>query len=406
MYQLNRVERAFILLLSATSFLYLIYHLVQTGYLPPPFFYDKSDSFMDYFNVLFWADNSGRYSEWKSIYLPFSFVLAKLPTLFSLEPIHSDSLWLRENFYPNLLFFLVIVSLVCIYFQSKIKNDWVLLLSLFCSSPFLFSVERGNLIIFTYLFLLLSVYCYRNFLLFSVFLAFAISLKVYLIALLFIPLLNAHLSRILFTLLFFVLINVISGLLLGEGDWLLFVENIFNFSGEPRLYEWGSFSFSYLNMRPSLSQLVNVINLLVLLFSFILFSLVSIRYLQSNQVLKAENKGTLYLLLLMLIMIVVKNAGGYVFILLFPFLRELIVNRFALYLFIAMMLPFELPLMTLDTVLVNVFSTSQEVVLTKDLTTGMFIRPIAFLLSYIIVSYVFLMKRQRTVLIREENLVA
>ena len=40
--------------------------------LPTPFFYDKSDSFMDFFHTNYWAFNDSRYTDWSAIYPLFA----------------------------------------------------------------------------------------------------------------------------------------------------------------------------------------------------------------------------------------------------------------------------------------------------------------------------------------------
>jgi len=51
------------------------------GYFPQPFFYDSSDTWMDWFNTAFWAHDPGAYDSWGTVYPPISFVFLKYTTL-------------------------------------------------------------------------------------------------------------------------------------------------------------------------------------------------------------------------------------------------------------------------------------------------------------------------------------
>jgi hypothetical protein len=231
--------------------------------------------------------------------------------------------------------------------------------------------------------------------------AMAISLKIYLVALLFIPLLNLHFSRIILTLLLALFINLISANILGESNWWLFMSNILEFSSDPRYYEWSYFTYSYQNITLAFTELnpkyddIGVwFHLLTLLTTFIFFLFVSTKYLLSSSSFRDEERNTLFLLLIMLIMIVVKSSGGYVFILLFPFLSAIIFNRVSLYVFLLLLLPIEIPLMTLDIITMESLISGQQVEIGRDVTSGMILRPVLFLILYYMISINFLLKKK------------
>ena len=52
---------------QAAAVAYYLFFLNSHGYLPTPFIYDKSDTFMDFFHTMIWADRDGRYTEWGSV---------------------------------------------------------------------------------------------------------------------------------------------------------------------------------------------------------------------------------------------------------------------------------------------------------------------------------------------------
>lgn len=45
--------------LNVAGILYTFIFLLNNRYLPSPFYYDKSDTFFDFFNVLIWARKGG-----------------------------------------------------------------------------------------------------------------------------------------------------------------------------------------------------------------------------------------------------------------------------------------------------------------------------------------------------------
>lgn len=400
MYQLQKLDNFIIFTVIFFSLVYILVSAKVNGYLPAPFFYNTADTFMDYFNVQYWVYDEGRYTEWQSIYTPFSFWIV---SIFPYSESGSEPSILRDEAAFFLMGLYVITTILTLYFQSKalIRSNKILLIMLLLSIPFLFTLERGNLLFITLLVLLISSLNYKKLWIFSIFMAMAISLKIYLIALLFIPLLNLHVSRIILTLLLALFINIISANLLGESNWWLFMNNILEFSSDARYYEWSYFTYSYQNillafttLNPKYESIGFWSNLLVLSITFVFFLLVSTKYLLSSISSKDARRNTLFLLLIMLIMIVVKNSGGYVFILLFPFLSSVIFNRISLYILLLLLLPIEIPLMTLDTITQESFISGQQVEVSRDVTSGMILRPLLFLVLYYMISINFLRKKK------------
>ena len=381
------------------SIIYTVWSTLYNGFLPEPMFYAKSDTFMDFYHLQYWTYNAGRYTEWKSIYTPFSFFLVSLFT----DDLPGGPFDLRhDSVIPIIGFFLVAICLI-IYFQVKLfvsGNKWLWTAILLTSSPFLFTIERGNVLLYALCFLLISIINYKRILFFCFFLALAASIKIYLIALLFIPVLNLQIFRATITLFLFILINVISGVLLDDSNWLLFLQNITDFSSVAKHYEWSYFSYSYQNMLSASTYLhpryefIGVIaNIFTLSTVFLLFGLVSIRYLFLSKHLKQKELNSVAALLLMLIMIVVKNSGGYVFILLFPFLTAMILNRSTFFMFLLLLVPLELNIIELDVISHQSYLSGDQVSISRNITLGMVVRPILFLTLYVYLSIKFLLRR-------------
>lgn len=57
---------------------HVIWFFLNRHYLPQPFVWDPQDTFMDFFNVAYWAHRDDMYSVWRAVYPPLSFALLRL----------------------------------------------------------------------------------------------------------------------------------------------------------------------------------------------------------------------------------------------------------------------------------------------------------------------------------------
>ena len=153
-----------VLILNLLGIFCFVSFFLLHGYLPIPFAFDKSDTFMDLFNPMYWAYNDGRYTEWKSVYPPLVFLVLKfIGVLFSVGQ-YNDPLWIRENseaviygficLYFLVPFFVLKTKLWCLF--TSAEKILVYLVVVTCV-PMLFALERGNIIIITPLFIALAV---------------------------------------------------------------------------------------------------------------------------------------------------------------------------------------------------------------------------------------------------------
>lgn len=122
----------------------------RNGYLPQPFVFDTNDTFMDWFNTAYWANNPGIYDVWRSIYPPLSFVfldLTSLPGCYLQSPFYArDCDWLaRGTIYA---FFLLDIVLIWLSLRrmDRYTAPWRTM-ALGLGLPLLFTLERGNLIL-------------------------------------------------------------------------------------------------------------------------------------------------------------------------------------------------------------------------------------------------------------------
>lgn len=170
---LKRKKEAVILgaifFLASINFLHIILFFEANRYLPPPFFYSPTDTFMDFYNTLYWSGREGIYDVWGSIYPPLNFIFLKTYEFLFIEKIPRtwDGFAIRESGISNIvpLLLLYIISLmiaVRISFKHIVSLQvQIILFVIFLISPaFLFALERGNIIILCIPFL--SWYIFSN----------------------------------------------------------------------------------------------------------------------------------------------------------------------------------------------------------------------------------------------------
>jgi hypothetical protein len=132
---------------------------VSGGYLPPPFFHNTDDTFMDWYNTAYWAHNPGAYEEWLTVYPPLSFEFLKLFSISSCYEFagnfvrHCDPV----GYYAISAF--LILNAILTYFifrHSDSRTVWPRTLAMALGMPMLYAWERGNLIIPCFTFFLLG----------------------------------------------------------------------------------------------------------------------------------------------------------------------------------------------------------------------------------------------------------
>jgi hypothetical protein len=132
---------------------------LRHGYLPSPFFGDKGETLMDWFETAFWSRTPGAYSHWGSVYPPLSFLAARV---FSAPACYAHSSKLARLCdpwgVPTLLGFLAI-SLVLTFValrRSAGGNAAPRTIALCLGSSMLYGLERGNTVLLAYPFFVLG----------------------------------------------------------------------------------------------------------------------------------------------------------------------------------------------------------------------------------------------------------
>ncbi|WP_114952187.1 glycosyltransferase family 87 protein [Sphingosinicella terrae] len=154
---MTRASRRMALCLELVLALGVIVSLAATilffrarGYLPQPFVFDTNDTFMDWFNTAYWANNRGIYDVWRSIYPPLSFLfldLFSLPGCYLQSSFHARECdWLGRAAMTG--FYLVDVALLWLSFRrADPATAPMRTIAMALGLPLLFTLERGNLIL-------------------------------------------------------------------------------------------------------------------------------------------------------------------------------------------------------------------------------------------------------------------
>jgi hypothetical protein len=132
---------------------------LAAGFFPQPFYHNPNDTFMDWTNTAFWANNPGAYSVWQSIYPPISFVFLRLFTVHSCYKF--DTYFARPCDWMFAWTMSIFYILNCILvFKTFNKIDpsraWLRTICIGLGLPMLFSIERGQLLIPTFTFFILA----------------------------------------------------------------------------------------------------------------------------------------------------------------------------------------------------------------------------------------------------------
>ena len=208
---------------------YIASHLLLLGFLPPQFFQFSTDSFMDFFHSTYWAYHDERYSDWGAIQPPLAFAIAKLTSLN--ECFLFDGFAARDTCGLPSMYVMWSVALGAAYLNARMftkdRIDLVLcFVSIATTFPFLHAIERGNLVLFGYAFLVLSVNS-KSKLAKGFFLACAVNIKQYLAILLGFTLLRRNYSALISFMVSILVVMTMAALYLPARDYFAFVENMF-----------------------------------------------------------------------------------------------------------------------------------------------------------------------------------
>lgn len=310
--------------LQLLQLFYFFTYFDTNHYLPTPFIHDKNDTLMDFFNPLFWSD-VGMYSIWKSVYPPVNFLVLDFLKGLGCTASFISAFEARDVCIDSAKIFIVIA--ICsisiayftagiLFFKIPLIINCLLFLIIIMSSPLLFAIERGNLIIFSVP-LIVAITC--NFgVLRSVVAGILVNIKPYLI----IPVVysfNKYNAKSCLHIFFYAgLIYVISGFFLNDNT-ILMINNLLFFSSQ-NLFS----GFEVLSLPSSFSSLLYVFKIKNLNYGILnkdsvsvlwigLILLLLVCWLASWIFLKSNIDGfaPLFIQGLFIIPILIMSAGGY-----------------------------------------------------------------------------------------------
>jgi hypothetical protein len=222
-------------LVQSFAFCSNILSFYTNDYLPSPFFYVKPDTFMDFFHLIYWSGDDGRYTDWSSVYPPLVFIIAGgVKAIFLGGTDFNNGFDVRDaGFFVGLL---IMFSFISVPYLAIKTQSWrvfsqyeklFLYLGFILSTPLLFALERGNVIIIALALLAMIMSqagVYR-----CILIALLINIKPYFVLLTLLFLVKNKRSDFLFCIGSAGFIFLITGLLL-DNNFLLFFENILSFS--------------------------------------------------------------------------------------------------------------------------------------------------------------------------------
>lgn len=172
-----------VLLLIARAMAWLYFY----GHLPQPFFYEPSDTFMDWFNTAYWARDTGSYDSWRTIYPPLSFVVLRFLGKSSCYA-GAEGLVVRDCDWIGIvaihaIFLLNLVLVAMTYLRIDRRTAMPRAIALGTGMPMLFALERGNILLLCFTAMLLAFGpLLKSARLRWLFAGIAINFKIYLVA--------------------------------------------------------------------------------------------------------------------------------------------------------------------------------------------------------------------------------
>ena len=390
----------FLLTANFLFFIYLIYHLIQNEYLPSPFVYDKNDTLMDFYNPLYWSYNDQRYAEWGSVYPPLNFIILKFIHMMSGGNYNVDPFSIRYsslNTSISVIFIFLVAPIIALINIKKkdfnLKKKILIYFIFIFSIPFLFTLERGNLIILTLPLVSLLFIKDNNFLK-IISISVLINIKPYFVLLAIMFIIKKRWSDLLITLISSLSIYSISSIFLGT-DFFDFMFNILKFESSVfSLREILSMPSSILNIyiffqnyNPSSSfsnDIMYFLNTIILLAYFAIVICVSYTLAKYRNVLKDDE---ILMILIVSMTVLLYQIGGYSIIMYLAILPILYKSyKFGLLIVALMFFPLDLIVLYSDVMIQReVYFAYEKIDVNYNLSIGSLLRPALnyFLLSYI-----------------------
>ena len=230
-----RIERLLTIPI-AIGVVYSAYYLYRWGYLPQPYFYEPSGTFMDFFAPATFAHRGGAYDAFQTIYPPLSFVLLKLLSWGPCYEFNASEEARACDVYGVswlVIFYLIDVVLIARTFWKMDRRTALPRTFALCAGlSMTYALERGNVLLFCFTCLILAYGpLLRSARLRWIFAGLAVNFKVYLIGTIFAQLLKHRWRWFEGALIATVIIYLVTYALYGEGTPRELYNNITAYAG-------------------------------------------------------------------------------------------------------------------------------------------------------------------------------
>lgn len=373
---------------------------------------------MDLFNVLYWAYDDGRYTDWGSVYPPLNFIALRFINFVLSGGGFGDPELMRDNSLAVIvvvcLIYLAIPAIILKtkYWQdfSKIEKILIYFVIIF-SAPMLFSLERGNLIMLCPILLALALS--KIGVARSVSIALLINIKPYFALLMIYYIARQNWKGLAACSVLAGLIFAISGLAL-DNNFLVFFANIFDFSQDEWIFSLREVmalpssisAFSYVLKHPDgamfASGFINPENIAIIVYlvevtkwSILALSLL-VLFVRARLMRDAE--------IFSLLVVAVSNlgiwVGGYTFILYIALIPVIIKLRTRwLYVGLISLMAMPLDIIPLMGDLIGKqysYLAAEQIEIMWTLGLGSVIRPVANLILLLLLSCEFLARKSES----------
>jgi hypothetical protein len=371
--------------------------------LPEPFVHDKANTFMDFYNPLYWTGDEGVYSVWKSVYPPLNFIILSLYKIFFVvdNPDYRDSNELRSIIdwqipYIVLVYIFLIILTIKKSFTAILDRKQIIIISLavILSPPCLFALERGNLIFFSiYIF---SLYIWgNNNLIRIISYSILVNIKPYFLIIYFLQLIRvknitSNKDFLILSPLISIAIFLITGIVLNVEYYLIF-ENLLGFAAgtvisiqEIFAFPTSIIAFSSINGLFQSFQVPNII--LFIPKAIVLYYLILIIFQFYNKNLKDDY---FYIFIILFLTNYSTSAGGYSCLYYLPIFPLLYLNKEYVILLILAFSFFVgiwdvIPLFSLGSWSFDAYLSGKLLPVNVDFSLGSIVRPFANFFSLVI----------------------
>ena len=220
----------------AIGLAYSLIFLGLYGYLPPPYFYEPSGTFMDFSAPATFAYQGGAYDSFQTIYPPLSFVLLKLVSwgpCYAFNP--SEEARNCDAYGITWLFLIYLINTVLIWRTFRKldrRTAFPRTFALCAGLSMTYALERGNVLLFAFTCLILAYGpLLRSARLRWIFAGLAVNFKVYLIGTIFAQLLRHRWRWFEGALVASVIIYLITFAIYGEGSPREIYHNVTAYAG-------------------------------------------------------------------------------------------------------------------------------------------------------------------------------